>query len=195
MSATMLELSLGVIGGLVAMEIWGWTEPLAHFVIRAVTWPLGEPWRGIRRQELAALVDPCAGERRLTAFLRLTTVVLRLSVHDVAVGRVRPMRGRALGAALAVWLASALIVTVGACFLLLGGLIYLLILLVFPAMVTCDVLVWINCDLHTCVIVTSIVVLAAPVFGFTTFVSCAMLPGMLKPHRKPSRAHKAQGTS
>jgi hypothetical protein len=194
MSATILELCVGIVGGLVAMEIWGWTEPLAHFVIRAVTWPLGEPWRGIRRRELISLVNPCAGERRLTALLRLTTVVLRLSVHDVAVGRVRPVRGRALAGGLA----NALIAAVGACFVLLAGLVYSLILLAFPAMVTCDVLVWINCDLQTCVIVTSLVLLAAPVFGFTTFVTCAMLPGILDPlewPRKLSRTHKAKGIS
>jgi hypothetical protein len=191
MSATIFALCLGIVGGLVAMEMWGWTESIAHLVIRIVTWSLREPWRAIRRKELESLVDPCTGERRLTALLRLTTVVLRLSVHDIAVGRVRPVRGRSLVSGLA----SVLIVAVGACFVLLAGSMYLLVLLLFPAMVACDVLVWINCDLQTCTIVTSLVVLLAPVFGFTTFVACAMLPGILAPRRKLTRAPKARVTT
>jgi Helix-turn-helix domain len=81
------------------MEVWGFAEIIARVIIAASTFPLDPVWRTIRRVELRALVDPCGGERRITALARLLLVAARLVAHDIVVGRVRrPERPRPVGA-------------------------------------------------------------------------------------------------
>lgn len=80
---------LGVAAGLIAFELWGSVESVGKLALKFVTAPLGEPQRALRRAELAPLVRPCAGERRITALCRLIATACVLVAVDVRHGRIR----------------------------------------------------------------------------------------------------------
>jgi hypothetical protein len=84
-----VTLLLGVVAGLVSFELWGSVDLAAHFAIRVLTTPLGEPWRGIRRKELEPLIAPCRGDRRLVALARVCAIALVLVLSDLRGGRSR----------------------------------------------------------------------------------------------------------
>jgi hypothetical protein len=76
------------------MELWGFAQVIARGIIAVSTVPLNPIWRHVRREELQALVDPCGGERRITALTRLLLVAVRFATHDIVAGRVRRPRLR-----------------------------------------------------------------------------------------------------
>jgi lipopolysaccharide/colanic/teichoic acid biosynthesis glycosyltransferase len=90
----LLAFAVGVTSALIAMEVWGFAEPVGRAIINLTTLPLDEAWRAIRRAELASYVKACQGERRLTALVRLLLVASQLAIHDVSVGRIRKPKVR-----------------------------------------------------------------------------------------------------
>jgi lipopolysaccharide/colanic/teichoic acid biosynthesis glycosyltransferase len=90
----LVAFAIGIISALIAMEMWGFAEPVGRAIIKLTTLPLDEVWRAIRRSELASYVEACQGERRLTALVRLLSVAGQLAIHDVSVGRIRKPKVR-----------------------------------------------------------------------------------------------------
>lgn len=88
----MTVLLLSIVGGLIAFELWGSIDLVAKLAIRAITLPVPEPWKGIRRDELAALVHPCNGERRIVALLRVIAIAGALAISDIGHHRFRRIR-------------------------------------------------------------------------------------------------------
>lgn len=84
-----LSILLGIIASLVGLELWGSIEFIGAVVLWAVTLPLDARWRIIRREELAALIEPCRGERRLIAVSRLAATAFAVVAADVMHGRSR----------------------------------------------------------------------------------------------------------
>jgi hypothetical protein len=96
-TAIFIALAISVIGGLIALELWGSVDLIAWWFIKLLTWPLEPRWRVLRRDELRALIPPCRGERRLAAAFRAIAISARLSGHDFVARRVRRPNVRWVG--------------------------------------------------------------------------------------------------
>lgn len=88
----MTVLLLSIVGGILAFEVWGSIDLLAKLAIRVMTVPVPEPWRSIRRAELAALIHPCKGDRRVVALLRVILTAGALVIADISHHRFRHLQ-------------------------------------------------------------------------------------------------------